>query len=184
MFGAAAHNSNARNQQMVYLAPVILFIAALVQAVVLPQAVPISVRPNFVVLLVVSVCLVEGLYDATIWGFVGGIMLDLMSGPAFPLGGNALILVLVALLSSMGQANPFHSLFFVPLVTIFGATVFYHLMIMGLLTATGRVEPAFIDNMLRVVLPGALLNVILMPVAYSSMLWLSERIGRRVKVEW
>ena len=169
---------------MVYLAPVILFIAALVQSVVLPQAVPISVRPNFIVLLVVSVCLVEGLYDATIWAFLGGIMLDLMSGPAFPLGGNALILVLVALLSSMGQANPFHSLFFVPLVTIFGATVFYHLMTMGLLTATGRVEPAFIDNMLRVVLPSALLNVILMPVAYSSMLWLSERIGRRVRVEW
>ena len=75
VLGATSQKSEARNRQMVYLAPVILFIAALVQSVVLPQAVPISVRPNFVVLLVVSVCLVEGLYDAIIWGFVGGIML-------------------------------------------------------------------------------------------------------------
>lgn len=169
---------------MVYLAPVILFVAALLQSVVLPQAVPISVRPNFVVLLVVSVCLVEGLYDATIWAFVGGLMLDLMTSPTFPLGSNALILVLVALLSSMGQANPFHSLLFVPLVTVFGATVFYNIMTMGLLMAFGRQEPVIVDNMLRVVLPGALLNGILMPVVYSSVFWLSEKIGRRVRVEW
>ncbi|HYP41332.1 MAG TPA: rod shape-determining protein MreD [Chloroflexia bacterium] len=169
---------------MVYIGAIFLFIASLVQAVVMPQSLPVSARPHFVVLLVVAVCLAESLYDATMWAFVGGIMLDLMNGPIYPLGSNALILLLIALLASLGQANPFHNLIFVPLVTVFAATIFYYLMTMGLLFALGHHEVAFVDNMLRVALPGALLNAILMPVAYSAMLWLSERVGRRVRVEW
>ncbi len=169
--------------EMVYIGAVLLFIASLVQSVVLPQAVPISARPNFVILIVVAICLVESLYEATIWAFVGGLMLDLMSGPASPMGTNALILVLVALLSSIGQANPFHYRMLVPLATVFGATIFYHVMTMTMTFLLGY-SVAFLDNMLRVALPGAVLNTILMPVAYSSMLWLSEKAGRRVRVEW
>lgn len=168
---------------MVYIGALILFLTCLVQAVVLPQAVPIAARPQFVVLLVVAICLVESLYDATIWAFVGGLMLDLMSGPAFPIGSNALILVLVALLASLGQADPFRNLLVVPLITVFGATVFYYVMTMALNLALGH-HVALLDNMLRVAIPSAILNAILMPVAYSSMLWLSERMGRRVRVEW
>lgn len=168
---------------MVYIGAVILFIASLVQAVVLPQAVPISARPHFVVLLVVAVCLAESLYESVIWAFMGGLMLDLMSGPAVPLGTNALILVLLALLASLGQADPFHNLLLVPLVTAFAATLFYHILMMGVTIVLGH-NVALLDNILRVALPGAILNAILMPVAYSAILWMSERVGRRVRVEW
>ncbi len=170
-------------EKMVYIGAVLLFLAGLVQSVVLPEVVPISARPQFVVLLVVAVCLAESLYEAIIWAFIGGLMLDLMSGPAFPLGSNALILVLVALLASLGQADPFHNLLLVPLVTAFGATVFYHVLLMGLSFTLGH-QPAFLDNLVRVALPSAILNAILIPVAYSAMLWLSEKMGRRVRVEW
>ncbi|HKP52179.1 MAG TPA: rod shape-determining protein MreD [Chloroflexia bacterium] len=168
---------------MVYLGAVILFIAGIIQTVVLPQLVPISARPHLVVLLVVAVCLAESLYDAVIWGFMGGIMLDLMGGAVLPIGSNALLLVLIALLASLGQANPFHSLLFVPLITVFAATFFYHVMVMALAAALGN-QVAFVDNVLRVALPSAALNAALMPVAYTSLLWLSEKIGRRVRVEW
>ncbi len=168
---------------MVYLGAIILFIAGLIQSVVLPQVLPISARPHLVVLLVVAVCLAESLYDAVLWGFIGGLTLDLLGGAILPIGSNALLLVLIALLASLGQANPFHSLLFVPLITIFVATFTYHLLVMSLSAALGN-HVAFIDNLLRVALPSAALNTVLMPVAYSSMLWLSEKIGRRVKVEW
>lgn len=168
---------------MVYIGAILLFIASLVQSVVLPEAVPISARPHFVVLLVVAVCLAESLYEAVIWAFIGGLMLDLMSGPAFPIGTNALIMVLIALLASLGQADPFHNLLLVPLFTVFVCTISYYVLTMGLSYALGH-QVAFIDNILRVALPGAILNAILMPVAYSAMLWLSERAGRRVRVEW
>jgi hypothetical protein len=91
--------------------------------------------------------------------------------------------VLVALLASLGQADPFRDQVFVPLATVFVCTVFYHVMTMLLAFALGQGVP-FLDNLLRVALPSAILNTILMPVAYSAMLWLSERIGRRVRVEW
>jgi rod shape-determining protein MreD len=169
---------------MVYIGAIFLFIASLVQSVVLPQAVPISARPQFVVLVVVAVCLIEGLYDATMWAFVGGLMLDLMNSPTYPIGSNALILVLVALFASLGQANPFHNLLFVPLTTVFFGTIFYYVLNMGLLVALGHGEIAFLDNLLRIAVPGAVLNAILMPVVYSIMLWLSEKVGRRVRVEW
>ncbi|MEO8285952.1 MAG: rod shape-determining protein MreD [Chloroflexota bacterium] len=168
---------------MVYIGAILLFLASLVQSVVLPQAVPLAARPQLMVMLVVAVCLVEGLHDAIIWGFIGGLLLDLLSGPAFPLGSNALLLVLVALLASLGQADPFRDQVFVPLATVFFATVFYHTMTMVLAFVLGQEVP-FLDNLLRVALPSAVLNTILMPVAYSALLWLSERIGRRVRVEW
>ena len=71
---------------MVYVGAIILFLASLVQSVVLPQAVPLAARPELLVLLVVAVCLVEGLHDAVIWAFIGGLMLDLMSGPGLSNG--------------------------------------------------------------------------------------------------
>lgn len=168
---------------MAYIGAALLFIASLAQAVILPQAVPIAARPNILVLLVVAVCLIEGLYDAIMWAFIGGLMLDLMSGPVLPIGSNALTLVLVALLSSLGQANPFHNRIVVPLVTVFIATIFYNMMIMLLGVILSHPE-AIIDNILRVAVPSAILNAILMPVVYSSVLWLSERVGRRVRIEW
>jgi len=168
---------------MIYIGAVILFIASLVQSVILPQAVPLPARPEVVVMIVVAVCLVEGLHDAIIWGFIGGLLLDLMSGPALPMGTNALLLVLVALLASLGHADPFRSQVFVPLAIVFIATIFYHVMIMLLAFVLGQQVP-FFDNLLRVALPSAVLNTILMPVAYMALLWLSERVGRRVRVEW
>src|SRR5437868_4103286 len=168
---------------MIYLGALFLFLASILQSVVLPQVVPISFMPHLVVLLVVAVCLVESLYDAIMWAFLGGLLLDLMSGPVLPIGSNALILVLVALLASLGQANPFHNRIFVPLVTVFVATMFYFVVTMALAVALGN-HVAFVDNLFRVAVPSSVLNTVLMPAAYSLMLWLSMKLGRRVLIEW
>lgn len=168
---------------MPYIGALILFIAGLLQSVVLPQTVPLQARPQFVVLLVIAVCLVESLYDAAIWAFMGGIMLDLMTSPMYPIGSNALMLVLVALLASLARVNPFHNRLVLPLFAAFFGTLFYIMMSMALQFALGR-EVAFVDNFIWVALPSAVLNTILVPVAYSGILWLSLKIGRGVRVEW
>jgi rod shape-determining protein MreD len=168
---------------MTYIGAALLFIASLVQSVVLPATVPVSARPQVVVLLVIAVCLVESLYDAAIWGFVGGVTLDLMNAPLLPVGSSALILVLVALLASMGRVSPFRNRLVLPLAVAFSGTLFYFMMTMALSFAVGN-RVAFLDNMLLVALPSAVLNAILMPVAYSALLSLSLRVGRRVRVEW
>jgi rod shape-determining protein MreD len=168
---------------MTYIGAIILFVFSLVQSVVLPASVPVSARPQLVVLLVIGVCLVESLYDGALWGFIGGLMLDLMNAPLLPVGSNALILVLVALLASMGRANPFHNRLVLPLVIAFAGTLFYFTMTLALSFALGK-SVAFLENMALVALPSAVLNAILMPVAYSGLLWLSLRAGQRVPVEW
>src|SRR5438876_3286152 len=117
---------------MTYIGAILLFIASIVQTVILPQTVPVAARPQLVVLLVIAICLVESLYDAAIWGFIGGLLLDLMNAPMYPLGSNALILVLVALLASMGRVSPFHNRLVLPLAMAFGGTLFYIMMNMAL----------------------------------------------------
>jgi rod shape-determining protein MreD len=168
---------------MTYIGAILLFIAGLVQTVVLPQAVPLAARPQLVVLLVIAVCLVESLYDAAIWAFIGGLTIDLMNSPAVPLGSNALVLVLVALLASMGRASPFRNRLVLPLAVAFGCTVFYIMMQVALNYALGN-RVAFVENLVLVALPSAVLNTLLMPVAYSAILWLSLKAGRRVQMEW
>jgi rod shape-determining protein MreD len=168
---------------MAYIGALLLFLASLIQTVVLPKVVPLQARPQIVVLLVIAVCLVESLYDGAIWGFIGGLMLDFMNLPVYPLGSNALMLVLVALLASMGRAGPFRHRLVLPLAIAFSGTLFYIMMYNALLFALGN-QVAFADNFLLVALPDAILNTILMPVAYSGLLWLSLKVGRRVRVEW
>ena len=86
-------------------------------------------------------------------------------------------------LASMGRVSPFHNRLVLPLAMAFGGTLFYIMMNMALRYALGY-QVAFADNLLWVAIPSAILNTILMPVVYSSMLWLSLKVGRRVTVEW
>jgi hypothetical protein len=89
----------------------------------------------------------------------------------------------VALLASLGRVSPFRNRLILPLAMAFGGTLFYIMMTMALRFALG-LDVAFLDNLLWVALPSAILNTILMPVVYSSLLWLSLKVGRRVQVEW
>src|SRR4051812_9226048 len=109
---------------MTYIGAIILFIAALVQSVVLPQAVPLQARPQFVVLFIIAICLVESLYDAAIWAFMGGFLFFFMSAPISPLGSSALILGLVPPPPSRGGVSPFHNRLILPLAMAFGCTLF------------------------------------------------------------
>ena len=83
----------------------------------------------------------------------------------------------------MGRVSPFRHRLVLPLAVAFGGTLFYFMMTMALRYALGA-ELAFVDNIVWVAVPSAVLNTILMPVIYSSMLWLSLRMGRRMPVEW
>src|SRR5262245_48760407 len=98
----------------------LLLIAALIQAQVLPIILPhlgADLRPDLLVLLVVAITLVEGVQEGLIWGFCGGLLLDVLS-PATRLGTNALCLILVALLASFGLAIPIRASALMPLIMV------------------------------------------------------------------
>ncbi|HMA36162.1 MAG TPA: rod shape-determining protein MreD [Chloroflexia bacterium] len=164
---------------------VLVVLAGLLQTsvlpVLLPQAVHVDLRPDLLLLLVVAVTLAHSLHEATIWAFAGGLFLDLLSG--VPLGTNALCLILVAALASLGTSNPFRAHLIMPLGMVFVCTIFYYLLLLGLRTILGQ-HFSWLDALAAVVLPTALFNVALMPLIYSLLLWLADRFAPRLPQEW
>ena len=170
---------------MTLLGLILLALATLIQAQVLPIVLPhlgADLRPDLLVLLVVAVTLVEGVQEGIIWGFAGGLLLDLFS-PATRLGTNALALVLVALLASFGLAIPLKASAIMPLVMVFFGTLFYFVVLMGIRTLTG-VPMDWGMSLVRLALPAAAINVLLMPFCYTLLGWFADRLRPRLPDEW
>ncbi|HET7077741.1 MAG TPA: rod shape-determining protein MreD [Chloroflexia bacterium] len=163
----------------------LVLLAGLVQATVLPILLPqvahIDVRPDLVILLVVAVTLADGLREAVIWAFCGGLLLDLLS--TLPLGSSALCLLLVVLLARLASSNPFRAHLIMPLGMVFVCTLFYYLLLLSLRTLLGQ-HFAWLSALGGVVLPTALFNVALMPLVYTFVLWLVDRFRPVLPEEW
>ncbi len=160
-------------------------LVGLLQAAVLPVLLPsllhTGVRPDLLVLLVIAVTLTGSLQDGVLWGFFGGLLLDLLAG--LPLGSNAFCLVVVALVAGLGTRNPFRAHLVMPLGMAFGGTTLYYLLLLGLRTVQGQ-HFAWGASLLGTVLPTALFNTALMPLLYSAVLWLVGRCQPRLPQEW
>jgi rod shape-determining protein MreD len=170
---------------MMLLGLVLLLVATLIQAQVLPAVLPhlaIDLRPDLLVLLVVAITLVEGVREGIIWGFCGGLLLDLFS-PTTPLGTNALCLVLVALLASLGLSIPVRVSAIMPLIMVFLGTLFYFVLLMTIRTLFG-VGLDWGMSLVRLALPAAAINVVLMPVVYTVLSWFADRLRPKLPEEW
>ena len=165
---------------------VLLAVGAVVQAQVLPIVLPplvgADLRPHLLVLLVVAVTLVEGVREGAVWAFMGGLLLDLMS-PVTPMGTNALCLLFVALLTSLGLYIPLRVSLIMPLVMTALATLFYYLLLMSIRALFG-VSMDWSATLLLLALPTAAINAVLMPFCYSALGWASDRFRPRLPDEW
>ena len=126
-------------------------------------------------LVVLAWAMVRNLDEGLVWGFIGGLALDLLSGG--PLGATALALSAVALLAGQpwgeGLGPQVVRLLFIAFV---GGAV-YHLILLTLLAWTGHtVSWGF--SLLRVALPSALLNVALAPFLHQPLAWLERKVRR------
>ncbi|MGH2354786.1 MAG: rod shape-determining protein MreD [Chloroflexota bacterium] len=164
-----------------YVAPSLLFVAALAQASLFPSLGFLWVRPDLVLQIVVIWSLLRGLREALPWGFAGGLLLDVFSGA--PFGTAALALVLVAFCCSIGQVSAFRSNPLLPIVAVFWASVLYSLIFLFLLR-THEVPVEWLSTLRLLVVPNAILNTVVAPLTY----WLVSRIERRtrstVAVDW
>lgn len=121
-----------------------------------------GVRPDLVLLIVIARSLLAGRRDGTLWGFVGGLWLDIFSGG--PMGASSLALMAVALLTGVGHNAVFRRNLFVPLIaTLLGSGVF-SLIYMAILAMVGYRFPADL-LFTEVVGPVLLYNGILMFLA-------------------
>ena len=117
-------------------------------------------------LTVVSWSLLRGAREAIVWGFLGGLALDFLSG--LPVGTCALTLTITAYLSSLGQLTIYRtSPLFAPGMAV-GASIVHDCMLMTVLSLAGYAL-AWADLLVRVAIPTALLGGFLMPAVHLGL---------------
>lgn len=119
------------NRLPLYLMPLLVLAAALLQSTVTVRLELWGVKPDLVLILVVIGALLYGSKVALLWAFLGGLGVDLFSGG--PLGISSLGLLLVALTAGIGHRvlSRYHLL--VPLSASALGTLLYGLVYIGLL---------------------------------------------------
>ena len=148
---------------------------AILQTTVGPLVGVLGVSPDVVLVLVVSWALVRGSERGMVWGFLGGLSVDLLSGA--PLGTHTLALVLVGFLAGLVRRMPFHSRLVLPLIVIIGATLTYDLVTALILRVAGwpLSLPLAITG---VIVPSLITNAALMPLTFWTVLWTIFQLDR------
>lgn len=167
----------------VFLAFPVLIIAAVLQAVLLPNLELIGGGPNLVYLLVIAWALNAPLQQGITWAIIGGIMTDLLS--AVPLGTSSLGLALAVfsmnlLLSQFYELN----LLLLLLMGLFGTFIYefyrmamldaYHLL--GYIPADAPFVITWGDDIVNVIGPLMVYNVVLILPIYGLLRRLQRRL--------
>jgi rod shape-determining protein MreD len=159
----------------IYLVIPLLVVVAVLQTTVVSHLTIWGVFADLPLLLVVSWGLLRGTREGMVWGFVGGLVVDLLS--AAPFGAASLSLLAVGFLSGLGKATVFRAHVALPLVTVFLATIVYDLIFLFVLQISGQTV-TWLSSLFRIALPSAALNAVLTPVVFGMMRWLYTRFGR------
>ena len=110
--------------------------AAIFQVVVAPKLTVRGVFPDLILLLVIARSLIAGGRSAVMWGFVGGLWMDVLSGG--PMGASSLALMATALLTGIGHNAIFRRNFFVPSVAALSGSLVFSLIYVAILTGVGH----------------------------------------------
>jgi rod shape-determining protein MreD len=152
-----------------FLGVPLLALAAVLQTTVLSRLHLGGGVLNLTLLLALSWTLIGEWQGGPVWGLIGGLCLDLLSGG--PFGANAVALVLVTYLASLTEGRFYRSHVLLPLATVLFGTLLYHLVYLALLAGTGR-PVAWLTSLSQVTLPAVLLNTVLMLPVYHVLRWL------------
>jgi rod shape-determining protein MreD len=141
----------------------LLALLAVLQSSVLSYMRLLDGRPDLVLITVVAWGLTGRSRETMLWGLIGGIFLDLLSG--LPVGASALVLVVIAYLVSFLEGRFWEANLLLPLVVMLVASLIYHFFGFGVIVLSGR---GFDLGMAltRIILPSTFLNLILaLPMA-------------------
>jgi rod shape-determining protein MreD len=164
----------------IYLVVPLLLVVAVVQATVVPHLALWGVFADLPVLMVASWGLLRGPREGVLWGFIAGGAVDLLSGA--PFGAAILPLMAIGLLAGLGKGGVFAARITFPVVVVFLATVVYNLFFLLIVWISGR-PVIWLDSIVRLVLPSAVLNAALAPLIFVPMRTLYTRFSRQ-EMEW
>ena len=136
----------------------LLAILAILQSTILSQLRLLDGRPDLVLLALVGWGMTGRWRESMIWGFIGGLFLDLLSG--MPFGATAVLLVLVGAMVSFWFGRFWEAHFLLPLGVTLAASLLLHGLSLAALVLIGHeIDP--LTAVARVVLPSTFLNLLL-----------------------
>ncbi len=141
----------------------VLVLAAVVQSTAAQHLVG-GPRPDLVLLLVLAWSMLRGLTEGTIGGVAGGLALDLLS--AAPFGLHTGLLGLIGSFTALGESNLYRGNLILFLTTAALATIALHAGSLLVLQAAG-LQAANLARFVEFTVPTALLNALLMPLAFA-----------------
>jgi rod shape-determining protein MreD len=158
----------------IYVTILLLIAIVILQTTAVSHLTVLGVKPNLMLLMVISWSLLRGAKEGVIWALVGGMGLDLVSGT--PFGTSTVALVALSLVAGLGELSVFRAHLALPLIATLVATLAYDLFFLLSLYARGC-SIAWTDSLIKVVLPSTLLNVLLSPLVYKALYWLHRKTG-------
>jgi rod shape-determining protein MreD len=144
---------------------VLLILAAIVQATVLTR-IPLGVRPDLVLVVVLAWSMIRDVSEATVAGIAGGMALDLLSG--VPFGLHTGLLGLIGSITALGEAYLFRGNLPIFSVSAALATILLHGGSLLVLQAAGE-QTLGLPRFIQMVVPTAMLNALLMPLGYLGV---------------
>jgi rod shape-determining protein MreD len=136
----------------------LLALLAVLQSTILSHIRLLDGRPDAILIVVVAWSIAGRTNEAMVWGFVGGLFLDLYSG--VPFGSTSIALIIVAYLVSFPEGRFWESHVVMPLGVMLVASTVFHVLGIGTLLLVG--QPMDLDSALtRVLLPSTFMNLVL-----------------------
>jgi rod shape-determining protein MreD len=158
----------------------LLGLIAVAQASILTRLTAGGWYPNLMLLSVIAWSLQRGSREGMVWGFAGGLAIDLLSNT--PFGMNALLLTLAGFFAGLGEARVFRANFLLPIFIIVAITLGYFVAQSILFQIIGRPWP-WLEITVSIVLPGVVFNLLVSPLVFRPLRWLSRHTGRE-QLRW
>ncbi len=147
-------------------------VLALGQEALLARLSLLGARPDLVFAAVLAWGMLRGSAEGMVWAFIGGLVLDLLSGG--PMGGMTLALLLIALLAGRRWGRELTPVGLQVFLLGLGLGFLYHLLLLTILAWSGAaVDWAY--DLARVAAPSAIANGLLSVLLYPALAWLDRR---------
>jgi rod shape-determining protein MreD len=145
-----------------------LLAAAVLQAALAPHMAIGTVEPNFLLLVVIVLSMVEGPIPGAVAGFVAGLLFDLLGSG--PIGAGALVMTSVGFIAGSMRANIFAKSWLLPVTIVFVASFLAELAY-GIFLAVIGVETQLMPLVWTVMLPSAVYDTVLALLVFP---WLAR----------
>ncbi|MBN1488234.1 MAG: rod shape-determining protein MreD [Anaerolineae bacterium] len=150
----------------------IMLIAAVLQSVWIENVRILGGRPDLVLLLAVTWSIIRGSNEGTVWGFVGGICYDLLSGGSFGLW--TVSLTLVSFLAGQGWVQTLGpTVIRLALMSAVGTVLGHGILLASMAVLGYPVNILYAAE--TTIIPAALLNFLLSPFAFRFLVWFHQR---------